>query len=358
MAPLILQLKQENISYRTCVTAQHREMLDQVLDFFDIETDYDLNLMTENQGLNDLSSLITEKVDKVLAEEVPDMVLVQGDTTTAMITALAAFQRGIKVGHVEAGLRTYNKTAPFPEEVNRQLISRIADLHFSPTEMASKNLLNEKINKDHIFKTGNTIVDALNLALQKMKVDPVSKEVQELKRLLRPERKMILVTGHRRENFGKGLEQICEALIEIAGKKDIEIVYPVHLNPKVSEPVKRLLGQRENIHLIAPVCYPTMLWLMQKCDLIISDSGGIQEEAPAFGKHVLITRESTERMEGVEAGFSTLVGTHKEKIITEANLFLNNTQHQIKKRKNPYGDGHAAERIVQAIKKELDTLRL
>ena len=355
MAPLILQFKKEKILCRICVTAQHREMLDQVLEFFDIEPDYDLNLMKENQSLNELSSWITEKLDKVMAEEMPDIVLVQGDTTTAMITALTAFQRGIKVGHVEAGLRTYNKAAPFPEEVNRQIISRIADLHFSPTELASKNLLEEKINEDHIFKTGNTIVDALNLALQKMMVEPVNREVQELKSLLRSERKLILVTGHRRENFGKGLEQICEAIIEISGKEDIDIVYPVHLNPKVSEPVKRLLGKRENIHLIAPVCYPTMLWLMQKCNLIISDSGGIQEEAPAFGKHVLVTRESTERMEGVEAGFSILVGTDKEKIITEANLFFKNSQAHIRKRKNPYGDGHAAERIVQAIKTELDT---
>ena len=348
MASVIHELKRRKLDIKVCVTAQHREMLDQVLEFFEIIPDYDLDLMQPNQSLNELGSKILKEIDRVLERELPDVVLIQGDTTTAAMISIAAFHRGIKVGHVEAGLRTYDKKAPFPEEVSRQLITRIADWHFVPTSIASSNLLNEQISKENIFVTGNTVVDALERAISKMEVAPLSEEIKRINGLLNPEKKLILVTGHRRENFGEGITQICEALLEISKQDNVELIYPVHLNPNVSGPVQELLGDQNNIHLIAPVSYPTMLWLMKSCSLIISDSGGMQEEAPTFKKQILVTRDVSERMEGVEAGFSLLVGTDKNKIVTETIRILNHPP-DFSGVKNPYGDGKAAYRIAELL---------
>jgi len=351
--PVIYELKIQKLDFKVCVTAQHREMLDQVLDFFEIKTDYDLGLMQPNQTLNQLSAKILKGIDRVLDKEQPGLVLVQGDTTSAAMVSLAAFHRRIKVGHVEAGLRTYNKAAPFPEEINRQLTARIADFHFAPTAKANSNLLKEQIPKDHICITGNTVVDALQWAIKKMKSEPLSEETQKIKALLNPNKKLILVTGHRRENFGEGLIHICEALLELSEREDVELIYPVHLNPNVTGPVQGLLSQKKDIHLIAPVSYPTMLWLIQGCSLIISDSGGIQEEAPTFKKPVLVTREVSERMEGVKAGFSFLVGTDKNKIVEGAIRILNHPP-DFKNTANPYGDGTAAFRIVEFLKNRIE----
>ncbi|WP_424494760.1 non-hydrolyzing UDP-N-acetylglucosamine 2-epimerase [Salinimicrobium sp. GXAS 041] len=359
MAPVIHELKKQEIAFKVCVTAQHREMLDQVLDFFEITPDYDLDLMRAGQTLNGLSASIFTGIDKVfddwLRQAQPDsntqfgVVLVHGDTTTASMIAQATFHRQIKVGHVEAGLRTYNKTSPFPEEINRQLISRIADVHFTPTEKASSNLLKEGIPVERIALTGNTVVDSLHWAAEKLAGKKLSQEIFGLKALLNNDNKLVLVTGHRRENFGEGLEEIGEALLKLSNRTDLEILYPVHLNPNVKDPVQKRLGNKPNIHLVSPVAYPTMLWLMQRAVVIISDSGGVQEEAPAFGTPVLVTREYSERMEGVEAGFSVLVGTNRQKIVEEATRLLNNPP-DLSNRQNPYGDGKAAERIVQFLK--------
>jgi UDP-N-acetylglucosamine 2-epimerase (non-hydrolysing) len=352
MAPVIHELKKQKLNIKVCVTAQHRQMLDQVMDFFEIVPDYDLDLMQPNQTLNELSSKILKEIDHVLEKEQPNVILVQGDTTSAAMVSLAAFYRGIKVGHIEAGLRTYNKSAPFPEEVNRQITARIADWHYAPTAKANSNLLKEQIPRGQIFITGNTVVDALQWAIRKMKFEPLSKEIQKIKALFNPNKKLILVTGHRRENFGEGLIHICEALLELSKRKDVEFIYPVHLNPNVTEPVQELLSHKKNIHLIPPVAYPTMLWLMQECSLIISDSGGIQEEAPTFRKPVLVTREVSERMEGVEAGFSFLVGIDKDKIIAEANRILAKVP-DYSGIENPYGDGRAAIKIVEFLKNSI-----
>jgi len=348
MAPVIHELKKQKLDFKVCVTAQHREMLDQVLDFFEIKPDYDLGLMRPNQTLNKLSAKILKEIDRVMEKEQPGLVLVQGDTTSAAMVSLAAFHRRIKVGHIEAGLRTYNKAAPFPEEVNRQITARIADFHFAPTTKASANLLKEQIPKEHICTTGNTVVDALEWAIKKMEFEPLSEEIQKIKALLNPNKKLILVTGHRRENFGEGLIHICEALLEFSEREDVELIYPVHLNPNVTGPVKELLSHKKNIHLISPVAYPTMLWLMQQCSFIISDSGGIQEEAPTFKKPVLVTREVSERIEGVEVGFSFLVGTDKDKIVEESIRLLNHPP-DFKNTANPYGDGKAAKQIVRFL---------
>ncbi len=352
MVSVIQELKKQKLDFKVCVTAQHREMLDQVLDFFEIKPDFDLDLMQPNQSLNQLSSKILKEIDGVLEKEQPDVVLVQGDTTSAAMVSLAAFHRRIRVGHIEAGLRTYNKMAPFPEEVNRQLTARIADFHFAPTTKASSNLLKEQIPKEQLCITGNTVVDALEWAIKKMESQPMSEEIQKIKTLLNPNKKLMLVTGHRRENFGEGLMHICEALLELSKRKDVELIYPVHLNPNVTGPVQELLGDKINIHLISPVAYPTMLWLMQECSLIISDSGGIQEEAPSFKKPVLVTREVSERMEGVKAGFSFLVGTEKNKILAEAIPLLNNPP-DFAGIANPYGDGKAAFKIVEFLKNRI-----
>ena len=350
MAPLYNALKKSTLEVKVCVTAQHREMLDQVLNFFEIIPHYDLNLMQPNQTLNELSANILSKIDIVLIKEKPDLVLVHGDTTTSAMVALAAFHKGIKVGHVEAGLRTYNKQAPFPEEMNRQITGRIAAIHFTPTSQATQNLLNEGIAKNIIIQTGNTVIDALFWTIAKIeKQNFQHPEIGELKRIIPSHKKMVLVTGHRRENFGEGFQHLCQALIEISLRDDVIIVYPVHLNPNVKDVVYELLSGKENIQLIKPVSYPCFVWLMQQSFLIISDSGGIQEEAPSLGKPVIVTREVSERPEGLAAGFSVLVGTDKNKIITEATKILNDFT-GFKLVQNPYGDGKASERIVESLK--------
>jgi UDP-N-acetylglucosamine 2-epimerase (non-hydrolysing) len=349
MAPLFHKLQKSNFEVKVCVTAQHREMLDQVLDFFEIVPDYDLDLMQANQTLNGLSAKILSKIDGVLSIEKPDLVLVHGDTTTSSIVALAAFHLGITVGHVEAGLRTYNKQAPFPEEINRQITSRIADIHFTPTPQATQNLLNEKIPQDTILETGNTVVDALFWTINKIgKENYFHPEIEQLRKNIPNHKKMVLVTGHRRENFGEGMLHLCQALLKTSERDDVVIVYPVHLNPNVKDVVYELMSNKENIHIIPPVSYPAFVWLMQQSFLIVSDSGGIQEEAPSLGKPVLVTRTVSERPEGVAAGFSKLVGTDTAKIINSIQDILDNFT-VFKNPKNPYGIGDASKQIVDYL---------
>ncbi len=348
MASVIYELREKGMEYKVCVTAQHREMLDQVLSFFNIRPDYDLDLMKTDQNLNKLSALILEKLDSVLEIEKPDMVLVQGDTTSAFLAAFAAFNRGVRIGHIEAGLRTGNLRSPFPEEANRQLISRIADLHFTPTKSALKHLKLELIDPKQIFLTGNTVLDSLEIGKEIIGDGYMNSQIKEFKDFLKRGHKLVLVTGHRRENFGKGLEEVCAAILEIAKLDHIQIIFPVHMNPIVNKSVKRILGLNSNILLCKPVNYPTFIWLMAQCDLIVSDSGGIQEEAPSFKKHVIVTRETTERPEGVDKGFSFLTGTSKGKIFEEAVRVLK-AKKQYPKAENPYGDGKAAQRIVKIL---------
>jgi UDP-N-acetylglucosamine 2-epimerase (non-hydrolysing) len=350
MAPLYHEFKKNNFDVKVVVTAQHRQMLDQVLDFFEITPDFDLNLMQPNQSLNKLSGRIISEIDAVFKSEMPDLVLVHGDTTTSTIVALAAFHLGIKVAHVEAGLRTYDKKAPFPEEINRQITSKIADFHFTPTQQASYNLINEQIPESIIFQTGNTIIDALFWTVQKIQqTNYKNDEIAHLKKLIPKKKKIILVTGHRRENFGDGFLNLCEALLQIAKRDDVIIIYPVHLNPNVKDIVYELLSNNQNILLINPIAYPAFVWLMQQSFLILSDSGGIQEEAPSLGKPVLVTRTVSERPEGLLAGFSKLVGTDKEKIILEVKSILDNFE-GFKNSINPYGNGDSSKKIVDIIK--------
>lgn len=351
MAPLVHQLKQNNIAVKVCVTAQHREMLDQVLSFFEILSDYDLDLMQPNQTLNGLSAKILFKLDEVLTKEKPDLVLVHGDTTTSSLVALAAFHLGIKVGHVEAGLRTYNKQAPFPEEINRQITSRIADIHFTPTLQATQNLLKEGVFEDNIVETGNTVIDALFWTLNKIgKENYIHPEIEELKRIIPADKKIVLVTGHRRENIGEGFRNLCEALLKVSEREDVVIVFPVHLNPKVKDVVYELLSNQKNIQLVSPVAYPAFVWLMKQSFLIVTDSGGIQEEAPSLGKPVIVTRMVSERPEGLAAGFSTLVGTDAAKIINAIDSLLDNFT-GFENPRNPYGNGDASKRIVDSMLK-------
>lgn len=346
MAPVIHELQRQGIDHKVCVTAQHREMLDQVLDFFKILPDFDLNLMSSDQSLNQLSSGIFSGMDEVLIKAQPDLILVHGDTSTSVIAAMAAFHRGIKIGHVEAGLRTFNLQSPFPEEMNRQVTGRLATFHFAPTKTAKENLLNENISSENILVTGNTVVDALNWGKKKiLEISP--DEIIRITGLPTESlQNFILVTGHRRENFGKGLQEICTALLELSN--DINIIFPVHLNPTVRREVNGFLKEKENIHLIDPVAYPVMLWLIKNSEFIISDSGGIQEEAPSFGKKVLVTRNCSERMEGVDSEFAVLVGSNANKIVKESINVLNKPFNS--RAMNPYGDGHASKRIVDFIK--------
>ncbi len=355
MAPLVKALKNEkHIDSRLCVTAQHREMLDQVLDFFDIKPDYDLNLMKPGQTLFSLTADIMNGLKPVLDEFKPDVVLVHGDTTTSMVGAMAAFYSGAKVGHVEAGLRTYNKLAPFPEEINRQLTGRMADYHFGPTQQSRQNLLNEGVDDKQIIVTGNTVIDALMESVDIVKVNN-HQNITNIKASIDVEKEIILVTGHRRENFGDGFLNICKALKEIAQQFSGDIVYPVHLNPNVQKPVYEILKDVPNIRLIDPQPYEAFVWLMDKSKLIITDSGGVQEEAPSLGKPVLVMRDTTERPEAVDAGTVILVGTNKDRIVNETMTLLNNADkyNEMSKLHNPYGDGKAAKRIVAFLKKEL-----
>ncbi|MGB3345308.1 MAG: UDP-N-acetylglucosamine 2-epimerase (non-hydrolyzing) [Aequorivita sp.] len=354
MAPLVQKfLKNKNFDTKVCVTAQHREMLDQVLDFFEIIPDFDLDLMRPNQNLYSLTATIIENMKPVLDEVKPDYVYVHGDTTTSMAVGIAAFYSGAKICHVEAGLRTFNKQYPFPEEFNRQLTAKIADFHFSPTELSKRHLLAENIKEENILVTGNTVIDALFYGIEKVNSKNFKdEEIENLKTFLDFQRRIILVTGHRRENHGDGLINICSALKTITqNHPEVQIVYPVHLNPNVVGPVNELLSGIDNIHLISPLAYPAFIWLMEKSYLIITDSGGIQEEAPSLGKPVLVTRTTTERPEAIDEGTVLLVGTDKNKIVSETGKLLKNAEYynSMSLLHNPYGDGKTSERIVSFI---------
>lgn len=352
MAPLIKKFKNQKEKFITevCVTAQHRSMLDQVLAFFSIDVDYDLDLMKKNQSLHELTANIVFGMQSVLEESKPDYVFVHGDTTTTMAASLSAFYSGAKVCHIEAGLRTHNKLSPFPEELNRQITTRICDYHFAPTEISKNNLLNEYINEKNIVVTGNTVIDALFESINKVKDKP-SSLIKELSKDF-GEKDVILVTGHRRENHGEGIQKICKALKIIAeSSKNLIIVFPVHLNPNVIKPVTISLNSISNILLIEPLSYPDFIWMMNRSKIIITDSGGIQEEAPSLAKPVLVLRETTERPEAVSAGTVELVGTDTELIVSKAlNLLNDNLAYEsMSQLSNPYGDGMACERIINFI---------
>jgi UDP-N-acetylglucosamine 2-epimerase (non-hydrolysing) len=353
MAPLVKEFQKNTSSFETkvCVTAQHREMLDQVLEFFEIKPDYDLDLMKPGQNLYFLTASIIESLKPVLEDFNPDFVFVHGDTTTTMAGSIASFYSGAKVCHIEAGLRTHNKLSPFPEEINRQVAGRICDYHFAPTETSKNNLLKENIPEDSILVTGNTVIDALLESVTR--VENLSNQTTEtVKRILNHDHEVILVTGHRRENHGDGFENICNALLEISIKRpNCIIIYPVHLNPKVQEPVNRILKNQKNIILINPLSYPDFVWLMNRSKIIITDSGGVQEEAPSLGKPVLVMRDTTERPEAVDAGTVVLVGTNKKAIVEKSLELLNNADlyRKMSELHNPYGDGKACRRIVKFI---------
>lgn len=358
MAPLVKKFEKcSNIVSKVCVTAQHREMLDQVLEMFDIKPDYDLNIMKAGQDLFDVTANVLLGLKDVLNDFKPDVVLVHGDTTTTSASSLAAFYNKIKVGHIEAGLRTGDIYSPWPEEANRQITGVLANYHFAPTITSQNNLLKENKNPKNIIVTGNTVIDALFLALDKIENnDKLKNEIIQsisLQYKLKDDKKIILVTGHRRENFGEGFINICEALKVLANNNpDIDIVYPVHLNPNVQKPVKDILSNTSNVYLINPLQYEQFIYMMNKSFFIITDSGGVQEEAPSLGKPVLVMRDTTERPEAVEAGTVKLVGTNKEMIIKEAQNLLDNENeyNTMSKAHNPYGDGKACERIVEFIK--------
>lgn len=354
MAPLVKAFKQvEGYETQVCVTAQHREMLDQVLEFFDITPDYDLDLMKPNQSLYTLTAAIISELQIVMESFKPDFVYVHGDTTTSMAASLAAFYAGARVCHVEAGLRTFDKRSPFPEELNRQLTSKIADFHFAPTLLAKNNLLNEGISENSIFVTGNTVIDALLYSVDRVETLH-NEEIEFLKSIIEAGKRVILVTGHRRENHGQGFLDICSALKSIANtNEDVQIIYPVHLNPNVQKPVYEFLSEIDNVKLIAPLSYPAFVWLMNKSYLIITDSGGIQEEAPSLGKPVLVMRDTTERPEALEIGTVLLVGTDSLKITTETNKLLMDSAcyQQMSGLDNPYGSGDSSENIINIISK-------
>lgn len=353
MAPLVNVLKNSaNCEAHLCVTAQHRRMLDQVLDLFQLQPDYDLNIMQPGQDLTDITCNILIGLRQILLEQHFDMVLVHGDTTTTMAAALAAFYHKIPVGHIEAGLRTGNIYAPWPEEMNRSIVGRIASLHFAPTQRARQSLLREGIDAASIHVTGNTVIDALKHVVRKLQNDKGLQQVlQQQFPFLDDGKRLVLVTGHRRENFGDGFENICRALERLSQRGDVQIVYPVHLNPAVQEPVNRILGDTPDVILTEPLDYLPFVYLMSRSHLIITDSGGVQEEAPSLGKPVLVMRETTERLEAVEAGSVRLVGTDENKIFTEANHLLDNADayQEMARALNPYGDGLAAERILVTI---------
>jgi UDP-N-acetylglucosamine 2-epimerase (non-hydrolysing) len=352
IAPIVRLLKQTTgIESRVCVTAQHRQMLDQVLELFEIKPDYDLDLMKENQSLAQISASIFTHLDPVLASFQPDWVLVVGDTTTVVTTSQLAYYRRIKLGHVEAGLRTHNKWHPFPEELNRRIATVIADLHFAPTEWSKRNLLHEGVEEKNILVTGNPVIDALNFVVKQAEPEEITSLLKRLGTSGLETRKLVLVTAHRRENLGGPFENICHAIKTLASREDVDIVWPVHLNPNVQEPVNRILGGTPHITLLPPLDYRPMVHLMKHATLLLTDSGGLQEEAPSLGVPVLVLRETTERPEGVEAGTLKLVGTETGQILHEANRLLDDpiARAEMAKASNPYGDGHAAERIIHAL---------
>jgi UDP-N-acetylglucosamine 2-epimerase (non-hydrolysing) len=358
MAPLVNALADHpEIESGVCVTAQHREMLDQVLNLFQIKPDYDLNIMRANQDLAHITQAVLLGVTDVLNMFKPDRILVHGDTTTSFAAALAGFYQQIPVDHVEAGLRTGDIYAPFPEEMNRRLADNLCDLHFAPTQGSADNLARENIDKRSIIITGNTVIDALLKVVERVKFeDALRSEMGNYFNFLNPDKKIILVTGHRRENFGSKFEAICNSLLKIAERDDIEIIYPVHMNPNVFEPVNRLLANNPSIHLIEPLDYLPFVYLMYRAHLVITDSGGIQEEAPSLGKPVLVMRDLTERPEAVHAGTVRLVGTNTAKIVSETIKLLDDQAHydNMSKAHNPYGDGHASQRIIKELLKKND----
>ena len=359
MAPLVKEFQKHPESFETivCVTGQHREMLDQVLKLFEITPDYDLNIMRQGQDLYDVTARVLVGMRDVLREATPDVVLVHGDTTTSTAAALAAFYQQIPVGHIEAGLRTHNIYSPWPEEMNRQVTGRIATYNFAPTRLSKQNLMREDVSPDSILVTGNTVIDALLMAVDIIATktgmeEQIHKEIQE-KGYTVGERDYILVTGHRRENFGEGFLHICKAIRELASQyPDIDIVYPVHLNPNVQKPVYELLSGLDNVFLISPLDYLPFIYAMQHSILLLTDSGGVQEEAPSLGKPVLVMRNTTERPEAVEAGTVKLVGTDAETIVGNVVELLRNKElyKRMSETHNPYGDGQACERIVNALK--------
>jgi UDP-N-acetylglucosamine 2-epimerase (non-hydrolysing) len=362
IAPLVKALEQDKFfNLRICVTAQHREMLDQVLNIFDIVPNYDLNLMKPGQDLFDITSRVLLGLRDVLKDFNPDVVLVHGDTGTSTAAALAAFYKQIPVGHIEAGLRTHNIYSPWPEEMNRQLTGRLTTFHFAPTPWSKENLLKENISADRIAVTGNTVIDALHLAINKIEQsDELKQEITQLLNGHIPNfkyqlinKKLVLITGHRRENFGDGFVNMCKAIKEIASQQnDALIIYPVHLNPNVQKPVNDILGDCDNVYLIPPLEYLPFIYLMSKSHFVLTDSGGIQEEAPGLGKPVLVMRDTTERPEAIQAGTVKLVGTNQDKIIKESLKLLNNTEvyNNMSKANNPYGDGKACTRIIEFLK--------
>jgi UDP-N-acetylglucosamine 2-epimerase (non-hydrolysing) len=349
LAPIALGLASSAADVRVCVTAQHRSMLDETLRIFDIKPDYDLDLMRPNQSLSGIAGIVLQELDSVLLDFKPDWVLVQGDTTTTMAAALSAFHRRISVGHVEAGLRTGDLLNPWPEEVNRRIASIVTTRHYCPTQRARQNLLREGVGEDRILVTGNTVIDALKMIAARMQGDSALQE--ELRRRfswIDSNQKLILVTGHRRESFGEGFKQICLALAEISKRDDVQIVYPVHLNPNVQEAVYGMLNDRPNIKLLEPLDYVSLIWLMQRCYFVLTDSGGIQEEAPSFGKPVLVMRQTTERPEGIEAGSARLVGTQADRIVAECTALIEDVQRYqtMSNAVDPYGDGTAGAQII------------
>lgn len=353
MAPVVTTLAAaEGVESRVCVTGQHREMLDQVLSLFAITPDYDLAVMKSGQTLGDVTSAVLSGLDGVLADFCPDVVLVHGDTTTTLSASLAAYYRQTPVGHVEAGLRTGNIYSPWPEEINRKVTGAIAELHFAPTEKSRVNLRNEGVPEDRVVVTGNTVIDALHDVVKLIDGDAaLSSELADRFGLVGG-RRIILVTGHRRESFGGGFERICEALVRLAERPDVEVVYPVHLNPNVKGPVERLLGGHSNIRLLPPQDYLPFVYLMSRAELIITDSGGVQEEAPSLGKPVLVMRDTTERPEAVDAGTVRLVGTDVDRIVSAARELLDDAgaYRAMSRAHNPYGDGQAAGRILDALR--------
>jgi UDP-N-acetylglucosamine 2-epimerase (non-hydrolysing) len=363
MAPVVHALSccEDTLQMRICVTAQHREMLDAVLDLFQIVPDYDLAVMEPNQSLSALTAKCLIGISAVLQRERPDMVLVQGDTTTTFAASLAAYYEKIQVGHIEAGLRTNNKFHPFPEEINRRLSTQMADLHFAPTAAARRNLLAEGIAEENIFVTGNTVIDALLGVREKQSTTESTARwtafFEPYSITITPRRRLLLVTGHRRESFGEGFENICQAIQDISlANSDVDVIYPVHLNPHVQEPVNRILQGLSNVYLIPPIEYEPFVFLMSRASLILTDSGGVQEEAPSFGTPVLVMRETTERPEGVEAGVVRLVGTERARIAADANELLQHPESWVLEGKqNPYGDGRAAQRIVEVLMKHFNT---
>lgn len=353
MAPLVKKLEQHpDIDCYVCVTAQHREMLDQVLELFDIKPDFDLDIMKSGQNLSHITSEVLIKLEPVLQQLKPDRVLVHGDTTTAMAAAMAAFYQKIPVGHVEAGLRTGDRYSPWPEEMNRRVVSVFADMHFAPTSKAQMNLLNENVDAGQISITGNTVVDSVIMIADRLRSDEaLQKQLAEHYAFLDERKKLILVTAHRRENFGQGFLNICNAISLMAENQNIQVIYPVHLNPNVQEPVYRILGNKKNVRLLSPLDYLHFVYLMDKSYILLTDSGGIQEEGPSLGKPVLVMRDTTERPEAVEAGTVKIVGTDPKNIEKEISLLLANDDEysRMSQAHNPYGNGDAAEKIVACI---------